>query len=69
MNVEGKIIEKRELLSDEQLREQITLWELQVENASGFTSAKEAAILLKGYVAEANRRGWNIINKHLIKKG
>lgn len=68
MTVEGEI-SRREALSDYELQFAIASWEDQVRSASGFASAKEAAIELKHLVAEANRRGWNIENKYPIKRG
>lgn len=69
MTVEGEIRDRRAMLSDDELRAQIAEWEDKVENASGFPSAKEAAIQLKWLVHEANDRGWNLKNKYPIIRG
>lgn len=69
MTVEGEIRARREALSDDELLSEIDAWEKRVANASGFASAKEAAIQLKWLVLEAQDRGMQIENKYPIKRG
>lgn len=69
MTVEGEIRERRASLSDDELRAEISDWENRVAHATGFASAKVAAIELKLLVQEANERGWNIKNKYPIVRG
>ncbi len=57
------------LMSDDELRAELTACEARVEKAAGWASAHEAAKMLKHVVAEGNRRGLGFVNKYPIRKG
>lgn len=57
------------LMTDDELRAEVSACEARVEDAKGWSSALEAAKMLKIVVNEGNRRGLNFVNKYPIKRG
>lgn len=57
------------LMTDDELRAELAVWEGHVADAKGWSSAYCAAKVLAGVVREGNRRNLNFVNKFPISKG